>query len=137
MPAAGVHFAHVNFTQTVAEAFQNQLGFGHGRVYLPGVPYVKTQPGFRKLPKQALQVQGLPADGFSFVHVFNEQHGAQHFPGLGRRNDIRMNNNWYSAIHDGAQPIENLPLLNDREVARCVKGNELEASEIETGERVH
>jgi len=38
-----------------------------------------------------------------------------------------MNNNWYAVIHYGAQPIENVPLMNDREAARCVKRNELEA----------
>jgi poly(3-hydroxybutyrate) depolymerase len=49
MPTARVHFTDVNFTQAFAEGFQNQLGLGHRRIYLPGMSYIKTKPRFGKL----------------------------------------------------------------------------------------
>ena len=70
MPAARVHFTDVDFAQTSAKALQHQLGFGHGRVYLSGLPYVETKPRFGKLQEHALQIPSSPASRFSFVHVF-------------------------------------------------------------------
>jgi hypothetical protein len=48
-----------------------------------------------------------------------------------------MNNNRYSLIHHGAEPIENMSFISDRKTARCVQGDEVERAEVETWKRVY
>ena len=90
---------------------------------------IEAEPGLRKLRKYIAKLGCSSSDRFALVHVLNEQHCTQNRPMLRLINRIGMDHYGPSARCEFLKNMNNCFLLEGRERARRVNGDEGEKVE--------